>query len=196
MTKSVVLASASPRRTALLKQMNIAHTIQPADIDESPRLNETPLSLVSRLAAEKGQAVKAKLASKQTLTDDTVILASDTLIAFNGQSVGKPENKADAKRILTMLSGNTHEVLTAISVLNNTRQQTQVITTSVTFAALTDEQITAYWETGEPADKAGSYAIQGIGGEFVVSINGSASAVIGLPLYETRQLLNEFGVVS
>jgi len=196
MTKSVVLASASPRRTALLKQMNIAHTIQPADIDESPRLNETPLSLVSRLAAEKGQAVKAKLASKQTLTDDTVILASDTLIAFNGQSVGKPENKADAKRILTMLSGNTHEVLTAISVLNNTRQQTQVITTSVTFAALTDEQITAYWETGDPADKAGSYAIQGIGGEFVVSINGSASAVIGLPLYETRQLLNEFGVVS
>ena len=196
MTKSVVLASASPRRTALLKQMNIAHTIQPADIDESPRLNETPLSLVSRLAAEKGQAVKAKLASKQTLTDDTVILASDTLIAFNGQSVGKPENKADAKRILTMLSGNTHEVLTAISVLNNTRQQTQVITTSVTFAALTDEQIPAYWETGEPADKAGSYAIQGIGGEFVVSINGSASAVIGLPLYETRQLLNEFGVVS
>ena len=196
MTKSVVLASASPRRTALLKQMNIAHTIQPADIDESPRLNETPLSLVSRLAAEKGQAVKAKLASKQTLTDDTVILASDTLIAFNGQSVGKPENKADAKRILTMLSGNTHEVLTAISVLNNTRQQTQVITTSVTFAALTDEQITAYWETGEPADKAGSYAIQGIGGEFVVSINGSTSAVIGLPLYETRQLLNEFGVVS
>jgi len=196
MTKSVVLASASPRRTALLKQMNIAHTIQPADIDESPRLNETPLSLVSRLAAEKGQAVKAKLASKQTLTDDTVILASDTLIAFNGQSVGKPENKADAKRILTMLSGNTHEVLTAISVLNNTRQQTQVITTSVTFAALTNEQITAYWETGEPADKAGSYAIQGIGGEFVVSINGSASAVIGLPLYETRQLLNEFGVVS
>ena len=150
----------------------------------------------SRLAAEKGQAVKAKLASKQTLTDDTVILASDTLIAFNGQSVGKPENKADAKRILTMLSGNTHEVLTAISVLNNTRQQTQVITTSVTFAALTNEQITAYWETGEPADKAGSYAIQGIGGEFVVSINGSASAVIGLPLYETRQLLNEFGVVS
>ncbi|AEA96411.1 Maf family protein [Alteromonas mediterranea] len=196
MTKSVVLASASPRRTALLKQMNIAHTIQPADIDESPRLNETPLSLVSRLAAEKGLAVKAKLASKQTLTDDTVILASDTLIAFNGQSVGKPENKADAKRILTMLSGNTHEVLTAISVLNNTRQQTQVITTSVTFAALTNEQITAYWETGEPADKAGSYAIQGIGGEFVVSINGSASAVIGLPLYETRQLLNEFGVVS
>ena len=183
MTKSVVLASASPRRTALLKQMNIAHTIQPADIDESP------------------QAVKAYLEDLQAMTDDKVILASDTLISFNGQSVGKPEDKADSKRILTMLSGKTHDVLTAICVLDNAQQQTQVITTSVTFAALTDEQIDAYWETGEPADKAGSYAIQGIGGEFVVSINGSASAVIGLPLYETRQLLNafglnEFGVVS
>ena len=87
-------------------------------------------------------------------------------------------------------------MLTAISALSDSRQQTQIITTAVTFAALTDEQIDAYWETGEPADKAGSYAIQGIGGEFVVSINGSASAVIGLPLYETRQLLNAFGVVS
>ncbi|MBC6986195.1 Maf family protein [Alteromonas sp. BZK5] len=196
MTKSVVLASASPRRTALLKQMNIAHTIQPADIDESPRDNEPPMELVARLASEKAQAVKAYLEDQLAMTDDKVILASDTLISFNGQSVGKPEDKADSKRILTMLSGKTHDVLTAICVLDNAQQQTQVITTSVTFAALTDEQIDAYWETGEPADKAGSYAIQGIGGEFVVSINGSASAVIGLPLYETRQLLNAFGVVS
>lgn len=194
MTKSVVLASASPRRTALLKQMNIAHTIHPADIDESPRLNETPQALVARLAAEKAQAVKAKLEAQHSMTADTVILASDTLIAFKGQSVGKPIDKADSKKILRMLSGKQHEVLTAISALNDSRQQTQVITTSVTFAALTDEQIDAYWETGEPADKAGSYAIQGIGGEFVVSINGSASAVIGLPLYETRQLLNAFGL--
>lgn len=196
MTKSVVLASASPRRTALLKQMNIAHKIHPADIDESPRLNETPQALVTRLAAEKAQAVKAQLEARHSMTAGTVILASDTLIAFEGQSVGKPIDKADSKKILRMLSGKQHEVLTAISALSISRQQTQVITTSVTFAALTDEQIDAYWETGEPADKAGSYAIQGIGGEFVVSINGSASAVIGLPLYETRQLLNAFGVVS
>jgi len=196
MTKSVVLASASPRRTALLKQMNIAHTIQPADIDESPREDETPMALVSRLASEKAQAVKAQLESKQAMTSETVILASDTLIAFDGQSVGKPQDKAESKRILKMLSGKTHQVLTSICALSEVQEQTQVITTSVTFAALTDAQIDAYWETGEPADKAGSYAIQGIGGEFVVSINGSASAVIGLPLYETRQLLNEFGVVS
>lgn len=196
MTKSVVLASASPRRTALLKQMNIAHTIHPADIDESPRPNETPQALVERLAAEKAQTVKTELEALRSMTADTVILASDTLIAFDGESVGKPIDKADSKRILSMLAGKQHEVLTAISALSNSRQQTQVITTSVTFAALTDEQIDAYWDTGEPADKAGSYAIQGIGGEFVVSINGSASAVIGLPLYETRQLLNAFGVVS
>lgn len=196
MTKSVVLASASPRRTALLKQMGIEHCIVPADIDETPRQDETPEALVERLASEKALAVKQRLIEQSDMTNDTVILASDTLISFNGQSVGKPENKADSKRILSMLSGKTHEVLTAVSVLSNQHQQTEIIHTFVTFAALTDAQIDAYWETGEPADKAGSYAIQGIGGEFVVSINGSASAVVGLPLYETRQLLNAFGVVS
>ena len=196
MTKPVVLASASPRRTALLKQMQIPHIVFPADIDELPQPNETPLALVSRLASEKAEAVKAKLIASGQYDANSVILASDTLISFCGTSVGKPTDKADSKRILKMLSGKTHEVLTSISVLSNVKQNTQVVTTSVTFAALTDEQIDAYWETGEPADKAGSYAIQGIGGEFVVSINGSASAVIGLPLYETRQLLNEFGVVS
>jgi len=196
MTKSVVLASASPRRTALLQQMRIEHRILPADIDETPRPSETPAALVERLASEKALAVKQRLIEQGEMTDDTVILASDTLISFKGESVGKPEDKADSKRILSMLSGQTHEVLTAISVLSNSKQQTEIIHTFVTFAALTDAQIDAYWETGEPADKAGSYAIQGIGGEFVVSINGSASAVVGLPLYETRQLLNAFGVVS
>ena len=194
MTKSVVLASASPRRTALLKQMNVEHIIVPADIDETPRTGEAPTALVERLAAEKALAVKHKLKSEGTLNDDTVIIASDTLIAFNGESVGKPVDKADAHRILGMLSGETHEVLTAVSVLSTAKQITEVINTYVDFATLTDAQIDAYWESGEPADKAGSYAIQGIGGEFVVSIKGSASAVVGLPLYQTRQLLNAFGV--
>jgi len=194
MTKSVVLASASPRRTALLKQMNVEHIIVPADIDETPRTGEAPTALVERLAAEKALAVKHKLESEGTLNDDTVIIASDTLIAFNGESVGKPVDKADAHRILGMLSGKTHEVLTAVSVLSTAKQITEVINTYVDFATLTDAQIDAYWESGEPADKAGSYAIQGIGGEFVVSIKGSASAVVGLPLYQTRQLLNAFGV--
>ncbi len=194
MTKSVVLASASPRRTALLKQMNIKHRIVPADIDETPRVGETPEALVERLAAEKAVAVKFALEATDEFAIDDVILASDTLIAFNGESVGKPTDKNDARRILRMLSGNTHDVLTAISVLDKTHQRTETVVTQVTFAALTDSQIDAYWDTGEPVDKAGSYAIQGIGGEFVVSINGSASSVVGLPLYETRQLLNAFGV--
>ena len=196
MNYSVVLASASPRRTMLLDQMGIAHSVKPVDIDESALANETPEAQVARLAEQKAQTALARLHDEDVLNENTRVLASDTLIAFNGVSLGKPEDKEDARRILSMLSDNQHEVLTAISVASTTKQVTQTITTKVTFAALTNDEIDAYWDTGEPADKAGSYAIQGIGGQFVKAINGSASAVVGLPLYETRQLLREFGVVS
>ncbi|MDO6566703.1 Maf family protein [Alteromonas sp. 1_MG-2023] len=195
MNYSVVLASASPRRTMLLDQMGIAHTVKPVDIDESALQNETPQYQVARLAKQKAETALARLKAEGALTENTLVLASDTLIAFNGASLGKPEDKEDARRILSMLSNNEHEVLTAISVASSSNQVTQTITTHITFAALTNDEIDAYWETGEPADKAGSYAIQGIGGQFVKAINGSASAVVGLPLYETRQLLREFGVV-
>ena len=195
MNYSVVLASASPRRTMLLDQMGIAHSVKPVDIDESPLANETPEAQVARLAEQKAKTALARLHDEDALNENTRVLASDTLIAFNGVSLGKPEDKEDARRILSMLSNNEHEVLTAISVASTTKQVTQTITTKVTFAALTNDEIDAYWDTGEPADKAGSYAIQGIGGQFVKAINGSASAVVGLPLYETRQLLREFGVV-
>ncbi len=195
MNYSVVLASASPRRTMLLDQMGIAHSVKPVDIDESALVNETPEAQVTRLAEQKAKTALARLQDEDALSESTRVLASDTLIAFNGVSLGKPEDKDDARRILSMLSNNQHEVLTAISVASTTKQVTQIITTKVTFAALTNDEIDAYWDTGEPADKAGSYAIQGIGGQFVKAINGSASAVVGLPLYETRQLLREFGVV-
>jgi septum formation protein len=193
---SVVLASASPRRTMLLDQMGIAHSVKPVDIDESALVNETPEAQVARLAEQKAKTALVRLENEGALSESTRVLASDTLIAFNGVSLGKPEDKEDARRILSMLSDNQHEVLTAISVASTTKQVTQTITTKVAFAALTNDEIDAYWDTGEPADKAGSYAIQGIGGQFVKAINGSASAVVGLPLYETRQLLREFGVVS
>lgn len=196
MNYSVVLASASPRRTMLLDQMGITHSVKPVDIDESALANETPEAQVARLAEQKAQTALARLHDEDVLNENTRVLASDTLIAFNGVSLGKPEDKEDARRILSMLSNNEHEVLTAISVASTTKQVTQTITTKVAFAALTNDEIDAYWDTGEPADKAGSYAIQGIGGQFVKAINGSASAVVGLPLYETRQLLREFGVVS
>lgn len=195
MNYSVVLASASPRRTMLLDQMGIVHSVKPVDIDESALANETPEAQVARLAEQKAKTALARLHDEDALNENTRVLASDTLIAFNGVSLGKPEDKEDARRILSMLSNNEHEVLTAISVASTTKQVTQTITTKVTFAALTNDEIDAYWDTGEPADKAGSYAIQGIGGQFVKAINGSASAVVGLPLYETRQLLREFGVV-
>lgn len=196
MHSHLILASASPRRTALLNQMKVAHTVFPADIDETPKPNESPYDLVARLASEKAQAVMSKVNASSEPATSNVVLASDTLIAFNGASVGKPVDREDAIRILSMLSGQTHEVLTAISAMSELKQVTRTVTTSVTFATLTKQQIIAYWETGEPQDKAGSYAIQGIGGEFVVSINGSPSSVVGLPLYETRQLLNEFGVAK
>lgn len=175
--------------------MGITHSVKPVDIDESALANETPEAQVARLAEQKAQTALARLHDEDVLNENTRVLASDTLIAFNGVSLGKPEDKEDARRILSMLSNNEHEVLTAISVASTTKQVTQTITTKVTFAALTNDEIDAYWDTGEPADKAGSYAIQGIGGQFVKAINGSASAVVGLPLYETRQLLREFGVV-
>ena len=154
MHSHLILASASPRRTALLHQMNVAHTICPADIDETPKPGEKPDNLVARLASEKAQAVMKKLEKQQALQDNTVVLASDTLIAFNGESLGKPVDKADAIRILSTLSGQTHHVLTSISALSQIKHVTRTVVTAVTFASLTKQQIIDYWETGEPADKA------------------------------------------
>lgn len=189
---NLLLASASPRRTALLTQMGFAHRQQAVDIDESALADETPQDQVCRLALQKAQAAFARLSADEQA--DTVVLASDTLIAFHGQSLGKPANKDDCVAMLRALSNNQHEVLTSICVLNQHKQHTRTITTQVHFAPLTDDDIEAYWASGEPQDKAGSYAIQGRGGQFVRSVHGSVSAVIGLPMYETRCLLNEFGV--
>lgn len=189
----LILASASPRRTALLHQVGIAHSVMPVDIDESPLADERPWNQVLRLAAAKADTAFARLGGDQ---QNSVILASDTLIALDGESIGKPKDRADSHHILSQLSGRTHDVLTSISLKSATRQRNECIRTKVQFAVLTAQQIDAYWATGEPKDKAGSYAIQGIGGQFVKAIEGSASAVIGLPLYETIQLLNEFGAIE
>ncbi len=192
MSAPLVLASASPRRTALLSQMGIAHTVKAVDIDESPLAGESPQTQVERLAAQKARTCFDLLSAQER--ESTVVLASDTLIALDGVSLGKPVDFADCQRMLRALSARHHQVLTAISVHSAYCQQTQCITVDVEFAPLSDEDILAYWQTGEPADKAGAYAIQGIGGQFVKAINGSVSAVIGLPLYETKQLLRCVGV--
>lgn len=192
MQKTLYLASGSPRRTELLTQLGIEHRVFPVDIDESPNDEEAPLTLVRRLATQKAEAALSRLPN--SARESGVILAADTLIAFDGKPLGKPKDLADSKAILSSLSGQEHEVITAICVADSCRAVTEHVVTKVQFAKLNENDIESYWASGEPQDKAGSYAIQGIGGRFVVSITGSYSSVVGLPLFETEQLLSSFGV--
>ncbi|MDP2903213.1 MAG: Maf family protein [Methylovulum sp.] len=187
MPAQLILASASPRRQELLDQIQVTYTIFPVDIDETPLPNEAPLAYVQRLAAEKS-AVCATFVGKTT-----PILAADTAVVLDSLILGKPKDKEDGLAMLRLLSGKTHQVYTAISLRG--REHTQAVSvTEVTFRPLTEKEIQAYWQGGEPLDKAGSYAIQGKGGLFVASITGSFSGVVGLPLFETGQLLAEQGI--
>ena len=190
--RKLVLASASPRRAELLTQIGVKFSVMPADLDESPLAGEQPEALVKRLAAEKAKAA----AQVHKDTEGCVVLASDTVVVLDNQALGKPNDFADAAAMLGALSDRKHQVMTAVSLLDDTRQKTICVTTQVHFGPLSATQIARYWETGEPADKAGAYGIQGIAGQFVKSIEGSYSAVVGLPLYETVQLLQEFGVIE
>ncbi|MFA0613010.1 Maf family nucleotide pyrophosphatase [Vibrio splendidus] len=127
-----------------------------------------------------------------SLDSETVVLGSDTVVVSQGQVLEKPTNFADSKRMLTQLANERHQVMTAVSVVSEEKQRTEIIITDVWFKPLSEQEIEQYWQTGEPCDKAGSYGIQGLGGRFVTRIEGSYYAVVGLPLYETDQLLQEF----
>lgn len=187
MTVQLILASASPRRKELLDQIRVRYKVKPVDLDESPQLNEAPLAYVQRIAAEKSAACAALLG------DAIPILAADTTVVLDGLIMGKPKGQQDAIDMLRQLSGKTHQVMTALSLRG--KQHDQVLSvTEVTFRPLSDVEIMAYWQTGEPADKAGSYAIQGLGAVFVASIQGSFSGVVGLPLFETAELLSKQGI--
>lgn len=190
--RPLILASASPRRAELLGQIGVEFSINPVDLDEAALQGEEPVQQVLRLACEKAKAAKSVLAEHES----AVVIASDTLIALDHEALGKPKNKPHGIEMLKRLSGRSHQVITAVSVLDLKHIKTIAVTTTVNFAALSVSQINDYWETGEPADKAGGYGIQGIGGQFVPSIEGSYSAVVGLPLYETVQLLKEFEVIA
>lgn len=181
----LILASQSPRRKELLSQLGYQFETISADIDESIIDNELPRDYVLRLAIEKASVVA------QNQATDSVVLGSDTSVIFEQHILGKPESLEDCCKQLLMLSNNTHQVLTAIAVIKNNNIYSEIISTDVTFKALSIEEIHRYWHTGEPQDKAGSYGIQGIGGQFVKQIKGSYSAVVGLPLYETAKLLAE-----
>ncbi len=176
----LILASASPRRAELLTQIGFTHRVCPADIDERPWPDESPEVYVLRMAREKAAVV-----SRARPT--AAVLAADTSIDLDGTILGKPQSRADAAAMLRALSGREHRVLTAIALDYRQRQLcSEVVVTKVVFATLSEADIAAYLATGEADDKAGSYAIQGRGGQFVRRIDGSYSAVVGLPLYETR----------
>ncbi len=187
MSTQIILASASPRRKELLDQIKVSYQVHPVDLDETPLPNEKPLEYVQRLAAEKSAACVTRLKT------DLPVLAADTAVVLGDIIMGKPKDQADAVAMLSQLSGKTHQVYSAISLRGYEHNQAVSIT-EVTFRHLTRQEILAYWLTGEPLDKAGSYAIQGRGGMFVESIVGSFSGVVGLPLFETAQLLSKQGI--
>ena len=182
MPVTLTLASRSPRRRELLEQLGIRLEVRPADSDETQLPAEPPGHYVRRVAREKARAV----------TGETV-LAADTVVVLEGAVLGKPRDAEDARRMLRELSGCTHEVMTGVCARRDGREEVLTATSVVRFAAITEAQIGWYVATGEPLDKAGSYAVQGIGGAFVAEVRGSVSNVVGLPLAETISLLQRLG---
>jgi len=187
MSVQIILASASPRPKELLDQIKVSYRVHPVDLDETPLPDETPLNYVQRLAAEKSAACVAHLKT------EIPVLAADTAVILGNMIMGKPKDQADALAMLRQLSGKTHQVYSAIS-LRGREHSIALSITEVTFRRLTEREILDYWCSGEPVDKAGSYAIQGMGGMFVESIKGSFSGVVGLPLFETAELLSKQGI--
>jgi septum formation protein len=184
--EQLILASASPRRTELLTSIGVSFDVQPADIDETPGPDETAYEYVDRLAREKAEAVALS-------NPHQLVMGSDTSVVLEGEILGKPATQAEARSMLARLSGNTHQVMTAVALVEKGRCQSVVSVTNVTFRQLETDEIDAYVGTGEPMDKAGGYGIQGLGGIFVTDLQGSYSAVVGLPLQETAALLAQAG---
>lgn len=191
------LASQSPRRYALLKEWGYwFKTIPPHptfSVDETPRLNESPEEYVNRIAHTK--ASRGDLIVKYLGWGSRPVLAADTIVVFKGKLLGKPRSVQEAKVMLRNLSGNTHQVYTAVfGILPNLHIFHKLSVSSVTFKVLEEKEIEAYVNTGEPMDKAGAYGIQGLAGSFVTNINGSYTGIMGLPMFETVQVLKEMHV--
>ena len=187
MSVKVVLASGSPRRRLLLKLIGIEHEVFPSNIDETMRPRETPRRHAERLAREKASAVASR--EPQTIT-----VAADTIVVINRKVLGKPRDEDDARRMLSMLSGREHTVITAVAVARGRKLRSAVEEVKVKFRRLRDDEIDAYVATGEPMDKAGAYGIQGFGATIVECVNGDYFAVMGLPLARLVTLLRDLGV--
>lgn len=192
MTKRIYLASRSPRRAELLTQIGIIFEVLPSDIDESVVQGESPAAYVVRLAREKAAVCQESL--RQSDAKRFPVLAADTTVSIDGIILGKPENDEDARAMLQRMSGRRHEVHTGIAVATEQGIETALSTTHVQMKVLSDAEIAAYIVTGEPQDKAGAYGIQGLAGTFIQHIEGSYSGVMGLPIYETAQLLKRAGI--
>lgn len=184
---ALVLGSSSPRRAKLLAQLGVVFTQRGADIDEAIETGEAPHSYVQRIAREKARALQASA---------PLLLTADTTVIADGQSLGKPKDRAQARDMLARLSASEHEVCTAVCLLKDSTLREILVRTRVEFVTLSGALIEAYLDTGESRDKAGAYAIQGLAGSFVRCIQGSVSNVIGLPLAETRELLECGGIAT
>ena len=183
----ITLASSSPRRAELLDQIQVSYVVSPVNIDESHQPGETAEQFVKRLALEKAQAGYDKFPERPAL-------GSDTIVVLEKHILGKPENQQMAIEMLSMLSGKKHCVMSAVAICSDIHQHCALSTSEVEFTELTLQQIEAYWQSGEPVDKAGAYAIQGLAAKFIKNINGSYSGIMGLPLFETVELLKKAGI--
>ncbi len=181
----ILLASASPRRSELLRQIGVDHVVRPIEIDESTLSGEAPAAYVLRLADAKARALRDRLPEEERRP----ILAADTTVALDGEILGKPRDAGEARSTLERLSGRTHQVHTAVSVLHGGVANARLSSSDVSLRPLSSREIDWYWGTGEPLDKAGAYAVQGHAAVFIRHLSGSYSGVMGLPLFETWELL-------
>lgn len=185
---TLILASSSPRRREILERLRIPFESHPADVDETPLKGEHAKAMVLRLAKDKAAKVAAEHPGRW-------VLASDTTVSLNGKPIGKPTDEADAKRTLKRLRGKKHQVYTGVCLQNDKKRYALTDTTDVVFRSMTGKEIDWYVKTGEPMGKAGSYAVQAIGGLFVKSVKGSYSNVMGLPSEKTVELLRQAGLL-
>jgi septum formation protein len=186
----IYLASNSPRRRELLDQIGVTYRVLRVDVDESPRAGEDATGLVQRLALAKARAGCASLPAG----DGKPVLGADTLVVKEGRLLGKPHERAAGLAMLARLSGRSHEVFTAVALVRGHQERVLLNRSQVRFREIAPGEAAAYWDSGEPIDKAGGYAIQGLAAVFVAELFGSYSGVMGLPVFETAQLLNEFGI--
>jgi len=187
----IYLASASPRRRELLRQLGFEFEAMPSNILEVRQAGESPVEYVTRVARDKSRYV-AKLVKQREMPAHPV-LGADTEVVLDDEVLGKPRDRAHGMDMLRRLSGRSHEVLSAVCVIYREAERAALSTNRVTFDALTEQEITQYWDTGEPEGKAGAYAIQGYAAAFIARLEGSYSGVMGLPLRETAAILKELG---